>query len=784
MADDTEVNVKIVASTSDFKSGIDAANQTFTQLRSSLGNGSDAMKQASAQLNKLVSDFRAGKVGADDFRSSLSLMGGGFSSMKGGASSAESAAVGLTHATAGVTREIIVLGHEVASGNFSRMPGSLLVLASRMGALNLATLGTVGGVAALGIAFYEAAESGERSNQANLALQNSMTLAGKGAQFNTQALSKQIEQLHMLPGVSLAAARSMEENLVGSAKLSGNQIQWLIDHVLQFAKATGQDVPKAMENLSASLENPFGEYSKLQSSLALLSNKQIQSIENFKKTGDAASAASVIMQAFSSRLSDIKTTMTPLEESSNSLKKSWDTLLQSFGSSGAIENANNLLSGMLSYVADLITGIGQLPNLWRLVKQEVNDATKSTLDQQIETDALITQMYKFKDAKKDAAEQKIYNKDQINPMDQAAADANKKTQPTNDPDAIAKLAYQEEMAKEATRIKQEQLQEQNAEARAGFNTDKELLEAQRAAGQITYQQMYEDLRAMTDKEYDVEKQNLEKELALYDQKSVAYAKVNDQILLLAKQHQLALAQITKQEADDNKRELDKQQADWDKAFSHINSTVSSSLLGMINKTRTWQQTVGGIIDQFFENFVKYSLQTLERWIFVEQTKTAATVAGNTERTAADTAGAGAGEAAQGAAAQKSIGTSAAQAAAAVYADVAEIPYVGWLLAPPAAATAFAAVEAFGGSIPSAAGGWEVPHDTLAMVHKDEKILPANVSKKIDNMTGGSGGDTHVHFNVSAIDAKGVKAFMMDNSHHIANAVSKQVRQNNRGLAVH
>jgi hypothetical protein len=48
------------------------------------------------------------------------------------ANASESGMNRTTHATAGMTRELIVLGHEAMSGNFSRIPGSIMVLAERM----------------------------------------------------------------------------------------------------------------------------------------------------------------------------------------------------------------------------------------------------------------------------------------------------------------------------------------------------------------------------------------------------------------------------------------------------------------------------------------------------------------------------------------------------------------------------------------------------------------------------------------------------------------------------
>ena len=44
-----------------------------------------------------------------------------------------------------------------------------------------------------------------------------------------------------------------------------------------------------------------------------------------------------------------------------------------------------------------------------------------------------------------------------------------------------------------------------------------------------------------------------------------------------------------------------------------------------------------------------------------------------------------------------------------------------------------------GGIASAAGGWVVPSDQLAMVHQNEMILPANISQGLQSMISANGG---------------------------------------------
>ena len=87
--------------------------------------------------------------------------------------------------------------------------------------------------------------------------------------------------------------------------------------------------------------------------------------------------------------------------------------------------------------------------------------------------------------------------------------------------------------------------------------------------------------------------------------------------------------------------------------------------------------------------------------------------------------------------QEAAGTAAGNA----WASAAEIPMVGWIIAPVAAAAAYAGVMAF------AEGGWDrVPSDQVAMIHKNEMVLPAHIAEPVRQMAarGGGGGDVHFH----------------------------------------
>jgi hypothetical protein len=91
-----------------------------------------------------------------------------------------------------------------------------------------------------------------------------------------------------------------------------------------------------------------------------------------------------------------------------------------------------------------------------------------------------------------------------------------------------------------------------------------------------------------------------------------------------------------------------------------------------------------------------------------------------------------------------------KAAASTYAATADIPIVGPVLAPVAAAGAFAAVMAF--DVFSAAGGFDIPAglNPVTQLHAREMVLPAGIADPLRASLagGGGGGATNIHADFS------------------------------------
>ena len=293
---------------------------------------------------------------------------------------------------------------------------------------------------------------------------------------------------------------------------------------------------------------------------------------------------------------------------------------------------------------------------------------------------------------------------------------------------------------------------------------------------------------LENQKYAIEQAGLAKEMALYDQSSKAYRDLLKQQEKDADAHSVAMAQIANQGAQQT-------QAAWDSAFKSLDGTLNSSIMSMVRGSETLQQAMVKTADSMLSSMINATLQMAEKWLEGELMKTAATLTGTATRTAATAAAATVGMGAEAAAGKQTITNDAYQAAASTYASVSDIPVVGYVLAPAAAAAAFTAVEAFGSGIASAAGGYlQVPQDMLANIHKDEMVLPSWAAQGVRNMIGApgssgasggsgpqsSGGGASMNFTyaptVQALDGASVKGVLMQHADTIFTAVSQQLRQ--------
>ena len=306
-------------------------------------------------------------------------------------------------------------------------------------------------------------------------------------------------------------------------------------------------------------------------------------------------------------------------------------------------------------------------------------------------------------------------------------------------------------------------------------------------GMMSERQKLADLKQALSERYDAEVAAYARELSLalteYGAESEeyykAYEKVYQKLVVAQQQHELQSAKLTQQS-------ITQQVKQFDSFFSHLDGGFRTAMNGVIQGTQTLSKAFQKMGQSLEAEFAASLEKMVMHWIAgelkmllfhqaTEAAKTTATAAATAQR---DSIGA--------ASSLKEIMHAAATAAANAYSAVAQVPIVGPVLAPAAAAAAFAGVMAFD-SLASAAGGWErVPQDQMAMVHKNEMVLPANIAGGFRTMlaqpsysfagaAGGaaaSGGTFTTHVNVNAVDLEGANRYAA----HIGDRVSAQAMQ--------
>jgi hypothetical protein len=275
-------------------------------------------------------------------------------------------------------------------------------------------------------------------------------------------------------------------------------------------------------------------------------------------------------------------------------------------------------------------------------------------------------------------------------------------------------------------------------------------------------------------------QSAGEEIALTSQELEAWEQFYQAKMALASGDQAAMATLQAQRLA-KEQQIDGQilriqsqgahatQEQWLASIRPIGEAFDSTIFGMIRGTQTMRQSMQRLAGSLVEDMVRSTTIIVEKWLVGEITKTSATVTGNTLRTASTVAAAASSKVASASAGSSTVMADAAKAFSGTYASVAQIPYVGWILAPAAATAAYAAVAAYEGLASLDVGTAYVPRDMPAMLHQGEAVMPKPWAESMRRGElgglGGSGAETHHHthhhWNVSAIDGPSVKRLLSD-----------------------
>lgn len=322
-----------------------------------------------------------------------------------------------------------------------------------------------------------------------------------------------------------------------------------------------------------------------------------------------------------------------------------------------------------------------------------------------------------------------------------------------------KLAADREFVAQQKQIQDIQAKATLAARLADLEAAKQIIDARVSMGTLEKSEAYAMQEQIIRDRYQLQLQEIERRKVLYADDLVQVAQLNAEKLALETQmrNELILLHQGQQTAV---YEM------WTNMFQGIFSSFENVLYGLLTRTMTWRQALQQILGSVLQMFIKLGMDKLKAWITSEVLMTKVTQLYNVIRNAFDAQGAATSVAVKTSETTAKVTQSAGAAAAGAAESQAAIPVVGPAMAAAAAAAMMALVMGFasggssGGSgapsIPSAAGGWwEVPGDTLAMIHKREMVMPGDLAEGVRTMVenGGAGGGDQFH--VHAVDADSV-----------------------------
>lgn len=237
-------------------------------------------------------------------------------------------------ATAGAKRELMVLGHEAMTGNFSRMPGSFLVLAERMSMttalFNPMTLGAIGlGAAAVGVAVAI-----HKGHEEMVAMDNALLVTNNYAGLTRGGMESLATSMASSGQITIGTSKEIVTALVSSGRIGSEAIRTVARLTSDFARATGGDIDKIAPEMIKLFSDPLRGAEELNKQMHFLTVADIEHIATLTRLGEVQEA-----QLF---LAEKVTEHMPKEE------KNVGTLIRAY----------RLLAGTVSEVVDSLKKIG------------------------------------------------------------------------------------------------------------------------------------------------------------------------------------------------------------------------------------------------------------------------------------------------------------------------------------------------------------------------------------------------------------------------------------------
>jgi len=275
--------------------------------------------------------------------------------------------------------------------------------------------------------------------------------------------------------------------------------------------------------------------------------------------------------------------------------------------------------------------------------------------------------------------------------------------------ADAKLAVQKELRAAEAQLEDERVAHAQKMGTLALDAERQEVEAKVALGIMSAQEQIKEEQKLEEQRFRITKEGIDARLAILakdpTKNVVALRKLNDELDAEERAH---MNKVRALEIKDNQETL----KDYQTLFSKIGSSFATTMQQLLMHQKTWSQAVKSMYQEGLSAVASYLAQYIEKKLAAFATEKAINLAG----IAGDSAKAGSGAASA----------------------MADIPYVGPILAIAAMAAVFAATMGMQSNVKSARGGYDIPSGMNPMVqtHEEEMILPKEQANAVRDMADG------------------------------------------------
>lgn len=215
-------------------------------------------------------------------------------------------------ASAGATRELAVMGREIAAGNIDSLASSMTVLAGRTGLLP-ALLSPVGlGIAAVGAAVIGFGVSVVESERQQDDLQKALDVTGNMAGETRDSMTKMAEDIQTSATGGVGAATTLLSGLAATGKFTGGALAAVGQTALEFGELTGKTSQQAVQYFATMTDGVAAWADKANQSYHFMDAAQYEHIVSLEKEGKSQQAVIEVMHLMDASMATHKENVSAL----------------------------------------------------------------------------------------------------------------------------------------------------------------------------------------------------------------------------------------------------------------------------------------------------------------------------------------------------------------------------------------------------------------------------------------------------------------------------------------